>query len=365
MKLSGIKLQQFRKHHALTFRPSDSITLIHGPNGTGKSNILDAIHYCALTKGLGNAPDRECINFAAEYFLLQSSFESDHGISYDIKVGFSVKEGKKVVVNSHELDRFSDLVGHIPCITFSPAELPVVNGSPIERRRFLDTALCQTSKAYLESLQNYRRTLQQRNALLARYHHDTKQRSDIRLWTEHLAGAAAKVLVYRLDFINEFAATFASVYKELGAGELCSLCYRSSLGKKFDTGESEYLPEIIFQRFLDVEEQELARKQTLIGPHRDDISFYLDQREVKKYASQGQMRTYLISLKIALQRYIFFKKNEKPVFILDDVFSELDDQRIDKILSLVHGFGQSIITSTTDKNHEYVMGISIYDLLNT
>ncbi|RNA65739.1 DNA replication and repair protein RecF [Prosthecochloris sp. ZM_2] len=365
MKLNTIKLQHFRKHDNLEFSPSGGITLVYGPNGTGKSNILEAIHFCALARGMNNAPDRECMNFAADHFLLQGFFESDLEVACDIQVSYSPREGKRISLNKSDLPRFSDLIGVVPCVTFSPLELPVVNGPPGERRRFVDSALCQISRTYLERLQQYRRILQQRNALLSKAAYEPHYKQSIHLWTEHLAEAAAAVMTDRLHFLEEFSVAVDEVFSLMGIGETPSISYRSSLGMSGDLAGFDVIKDFIFSRFSDINEQEIQRKQTLIGPHRDDFLFEIDGKEVKRYASQGQMRTFLIALKIALQKYIFSKKSEAPVFLLDDIFSELDDIRVEKVLEVIHESGQAIITSASKKNIDFLDEVALHTLLNS
>lgn len=362
MRLQEIKLVNFRKHADLTFSPSDGINLVYGPNGSGKTNILDAVHYCTLARGFNRSLDRECLNFAADYFLLKGRFTDDREIEISVRVSYARTSEKKISVNGEELKKFSQLIGRVPCITFSPMELAVINGSPQERRRFMDNALSQTDKRYLDDLLQYKRVLQQRNALLAAVRDNGMERGSLDAWTEKLSLLAGSIMSARTAFLLRLLEFFKPVYAELGLGEVPGIGYCSSVGVHTPEISAERLAEVLVQRLRDVEEQELYRKQTLFGPHRDDIMFRLNDVDVKKYASQGQLRTFLIAMKLALQRFVYEVTGEKPLFLLDDLFSELDRKRGDRVLELLGGSGQSIITATGKKDVKGGHCISVEEL---
>lgn len=362
MRLQEIKLINFRKHAGLIFVPSDGINLLYGPNGSGKTNILEAIHYCALAKGLNRSLDRECLKFAADYFLLRSRFVDERNIESSVKVSYAKNSDKKIFVNGEELKKYSDLIGRIPCITFFPMELAVVNGSPQERRRFMDNALSQTNKRYLDDLLQYRRVLQQRNTLLGGSGNGSLDKDSFEVWTEKLSLLAGSIVSERLAFIKRLLNYFQPVYEELGLGEIPGFGYQASFGRQEPEMSAKEIIRIMVQRFREINSQEIYRKQTLLGPHRDDIVFRLNNFEVKKYASQGQMRTFLIALKIALQKFIREVTGEKPLFLLDDLFSELDRERVVKVLELLSDSGQSIITATEKQGFDVMNCVAVDDL---
>ena len=363
MRLQEIKLINFRKHNDLTFTPSGKINLLYGLNGSGKTNILEAIHYCTLARGLNKSLDRECLNFAADYFLLNGRFADERGMELAVKVSYAKNVEKKIFVNSEELKKFSQLIGRIPCILFSPMELTVVNGSPQERRRFMDNALSQTNKRYLDDLLQYRRVLQQRNTLLAAVSEKRVEKENIDVWTEQLSLLAASIVSSRTGFIMQLLEYFEPVYEKLGLGEIPGFSYRSSIGRQVADMTEDQLAVAMMHRFKEIELQELYRKQTLLGPHRDDVVFRLNGIEVKKYASQGQLRTFLIAMKLALQKLVCEVTGEKPLFLLDDLFSELDRKRVEKVLGLLDGSGQSIITATDKKEIDGVHSFSVEEMV--
>ncbi len=363
MRLQEIKLVNFRKHSDLTFRPSDGINLLYGQNGSGKTNILEAVHYCALAKGLTKSLDRECVKFATDYFLLQSRFIDERDIEIAVKVSYAKTSEKKIIINGEELKKFSGLIGRIPCITFSPMELGVVNGAPQERRRFMDNALSQTNKRYLEDLLQYRRVLQQRNTLLAEAVGDTFKSDSFGVWTERLSQLAGSIVSARLAFLESLSGYFEPLYGELGLGEEPGFDYRASFGKIGRERKEDVISAMIMERFNEIGSQELHRKQTLLGPHRDDIVFKLNDMDIKKYASQGQLRTFLITMKLALQRFVRDMTGEKPLFLLDDLFSELDNKRVESVFAMLGAAGQSIITATEMRKLQGVQCINIEELV--
>lgn len=363
MRLKEIKLVNFRKHSELTYAPSDGINLLYGQNGSGKTNILEAVHYCALAKGFNKSLDRECVKFATDYFLLQGRFVDERDLEIAVKVSYAKTSEKKIIVNGEELKKFSGLIGRIPCITFSPVELGVVNGSPQERRRFIDNALSQTNKRYLEDLLQYRRVLQQRNTLLAEAVGNTLKNDSFRVWTEKLSQIAGSIISARLQFLDSLSSHFEPLYDELGLGEVPGFAYRASFWKLGRETAEDAITSMMIQRFDEIGEQEQYRKQTLLGPHRDDVIFRLNDMEIKKYASQGQLRTFLITIKLALQKFICDVTGEKPLFLLDDLVSELDKRRVERVFELLDGAGQSIITATEKRDLKGVHSITIEELI--
>ena len=159
MKLESIRIANFRNHVLLEFEPGPSITVIHGRNGTGKTSILEAVHYCALTRGFPGSTDRDCLSFETNHFTIRGSFLSDRSLNTDVRIAWSEENEKQVFVNEQEIDSFSRHIGTIPCVTFTPGELAIVSGAPSERRRFIDSAICQYDKKYLDDMMQYRRVL--------------------------------------------------------------------------------------------------------------------------------------------------------------------------------------------------------------
>lgn len=362
MRLDSIRIKNFRNHTDLEFEPGPSITVIHGRNGTGKTSILEAVHYCAMTRGLAGSTDRECLAFGSDQFQINAGFTSDHGTRSAVKVAYTPEKEKQIFVNDQEITSFSRHIGAIPCVTFTPQELSIVTGSPAERRKFLDTAICQYDRRYLSDLIQYRRILQQRNALLAHAGWQNDQQAGLDIWTEQLAVHAASIVVARSAFLARFMEYFKVFYGRINDGVSGEIFYHYSLGDGGKCEDKECLVDSFLQRYRDLRTQEIQRKQTLAGPHRDDLKLYAEGMDVRKYSSQGQQRSYLISMKLALRQFLQETNGEQPLTLLDDLFSELDEQIARQVLEALAGCGQVLVTSTHEKKGMDTITCSIKSL---
>ena len=328
--------------------------------------MLEGVHYCALTKGLVGATDSECLSFSSDYFLLDGSFLSDLEAPTMVKISYTRDKDKQIIVNNSEIKPFSRHIGRIPCITFSPAEMVIVNGSPAERRRFIDNAISQINRKYLDDLLAYRRVLMQRNAMLAQLSEKKSARNDMLYpWTEQLSKLAASIVYERVQFITAFVKRFSELYGQFSANEYPGITYRCTLGNNSKESSLDFLYSLFLEKYEKTEKLEILRAQTLTGPHRDDLLFLLNAKEIKKYASQGQLRTFLIGLKLTQHKYFFELLGEKPICLLDDIFSELDATRITDIITILETFGQTIITSTETKMQINITAIDIETLRKT
>jgi len=362
LKLEQIQFADFRNHGSLTFGPSGGINLIYGPNGSGKTSILEGVHYCALTKGFASAYDIECLKEGKPFFLLKGRFRGESGSETEVKVSYSRHSGKQLTVNTRNLASFSSHIGAIPCITFSPSDLSIISGSPSERRRFLDNAICQTDRRYLDALLDYRRILQQRNALLFQIREGRSGMDMLDILTEQMAEHAAVIASARMRFIREILPLAESHLVAVSAGETPHIVYRCSFLAHEAAEAPDQLSRLFKERIREKRAEEIARAQTAIGPHRDEVLFFLNEKEVKKYASQGQKRSFLITLKLALHGYFLEKLDERPICLFDDLFSELDRHRVDALLVLLAGFGQTIITTTEKKEASAVSAVNICEI---
>lgn len=360
MILKRITYENFRNHSDLTYEPDEGINLIYGPNGSGKTSILEGIHYCALTRGFVSAGDLDCLAFSKEYFLIKGDFLNEEKRELNVQVSCTNEKEKQVSCNNTEVKPFSRHIGRIPCITFTPSEITIVTGSPSERRKFIDNAISQTDRRYLEDLMAYRKVLTQRNTLLLQLH-DTRVNHDetLSIWSEIIAGLAAAIVKKRKSFIFEFSDRLQEMFGDLGLRETPGVAYRCSLPQPLMGETEDELRETFIRRLRETEKIDIRRAQTMTGPHRDDIVFIQDHREIKRYASQGQMRTFLLCLKLSQHRLYREKLGERPICLLDDIFSELDAYRTSGIIGILESFGQSIITSAEKKEQRRMTAISM------
>ncbi|UWX57635.1 DNA replication and repair protein RecF [Chlorobaculum sp. MV4-Y] len=361
MRLKSIIIENFRNHRLLEFQPGLHITDIHGSNGSGKTTILEAIHYCALTRGFSGNSDRDCLMFGEEMFTIRSSFESDQGGETKVVVAYTPQKEKRILVNDQELQTFSKHIGLIPCVTFTPRELVIITGGPAERRRFIDTAICQYDRKYLSDLMQYRRVLQQRNALLASYNDPATVETALEVLTDQLVDHAVEIVKARERFISSFNKMLDDVYRWHPEGTKSEIAYQSSLHHDEREVPKAQMQVLFSARYRSLKRQELLRRQTLAGPHRDDLLLHLNGREIRKYASQGQQRAFLVAMKMTLHAYLHEHSEEMPVTLLDDLFSELDAKVSALMLDTLSSKGQVIITSTEKRDGNGITAFSIDD----
>lgn len=365
MKLLSLHLTNFRRHAALSLPLDAGVNILYGRNGIGKTNILEAAHFVCLTKSLIGASDAECLRFGAEHFEIEAEMQNDLGVQSSVRAYFSNETGKHIFVNRSELEQFSKIVGEYPCIALSPYDLALVQGAPQERRRFLDNTISQTNRAYLEDLLAYKRALNQRNRLLAEIKQllrpNPAQLASLEVWTEQLVQIAAAIISQRVKFAEEFASYLKTAYQRFASfHEEPTLRYDidADIGVSVNSMKEEIARDLQL-KFKLLQNEECRRGQTLLGPHRDDLEFLVNGNSLKRYASQGQHKTFLICLKLAQHSYIQERLNETPIFLLDDVFSELDRERASDLIEILKSLGQSLITTTERKSFSGVSQIDV------
>jgi DNA replication and repair protein RecF len=348
MILSRIRLCNFRNHTATSIEPGNGINAFLGANGQGKTNILEAVSYLSLTKSFYASGDAEVIGIGGEGFDLEGTLLSDAGVQHQVRVTCTrVPQEKKVLVNGTPPERFAAVIGRFPVVVLSPENGSITFGAPGERRKFLDLTLSQVSSAYLEDILEYRKALRQRNRILS----DNRTRGAlppgvIEPWTESLVAYGSRIAHRRAQFVAGFRSHILSAYRSImpeaespDIGYVCG----------FETGDAEDLRGYAAGLSADLaakHSEERRRGMTLAGPHRDDLRLTINGMDVQRFASQGQHKTLLVAMKIAEYSYMRGMLDETPMFLLDDVFSELDTGRVHRILEFAGGLGQVMITTT-------------------
>ncbi|HWP81819.1 MAG TPA: DNA replication/repair protein RecF [Bacteroidota bacterium] len=349
MVLKAIHLRNFRNHSDSFFEAGGSVNVFVGLNGEGKTNILEAISFLCLTKGLYNSTDSSAVQIGKEGFTLDGQLLSGKDVAFDIRVEFNKTiPRKQTTVNKTKLDRLTDIVGRFPLVALSPEHGAITMGPPAERRKFVDGVISQANRSYLETLLEYRRILRHRNKLLL----DRKFGSGgdpLEPWDNSLIQTGARIVERRSAFLCEFEPYIRSAYAQFaGDQELPALHYHPSVDiEKGDTAAS--IEEKLRQALEEKAQEERRVASTLVGPHRDEIVLTLSGLEVRAYASQGQHKTFLVAMKIAEHRFLMERANESPILLLDDVFSELDEERSKRVLELIQEIGQTFITTVDDR----------------
>jgi len=343
MVLKQIELQNFRLHKSTSLEFSDKLNLIVGGNGQGKTSILEAIYYLSTTKNLNLAADNEAVTFGENFFDIRGNFtdltNNKARIFFD-----SSKNKKAVFIDSKQIGKYSEMIGKFPIVSLIQSDHAITMGAPSERRRFIDSVISQANHTYLEILLDYNKTLRQRASLLSQIK-ETRNYSlteQLDAWTDSLVTLGVEIIKHRINFIEEFKTFLNEAYNNIiGSIEEPLIVYETITRNQDNDIEENFRNEID-----NVKEHELRRGTNLVGPHRDDFVFFINGMELKKYSSQGQHKTFQIALRFGQFFYMKERLGRTPVFLMDDVFGELDKYRAGKISEYLAEVGQAFITMT-------------------
>jgi len=347
MFLKQLSLVNFKNHLEFDGEFSEKINCFVGNNGMGKTNLLDAIYYLSFCKSFFNTIDSQNIKHQEAFFVVQGHFQKA-GEVIEVYCGLKRNQKKIFKKNKKEYERLSEHIGQFPLVMISPSDSELINGSSEQRRKFLDGIISQVDKSYLDNLIAYAHVLKQRNALLKQFHESQSFDAEfLDIWNDQLVDYGSRVIRTREKFLMQFIPLFNEHYQLIsGSEETAALLYENSLnGKDFKTA-------------LDLSlQRDRAVQHTSAGPHKDDLDFLLDNYQVKKYASQGQQKSYLLALKLAQFKFVKLQKNIKPLLLLDDVYDKLDETRFTQLLELVssESFGQVFITDTHPERMERLL----------
>lgn len=348
MRVTSAHLQHFRNHSQSIAEFGPGVNALLGKNGQGKTNIIEALSFLSLTKSFYAATENTVLQIGKPRFEVAGEFIGDSGSGHKVVVQYDRDSGEKgFTVNNVKPESLSSVIGRFPVVLLSPEKSAITFGGPSERRRFLDLVLSQMNREYLISVLEYRRVLRQRNALLGNVQTSGNLEA-LEPWNEALARHGSRVTFRRREFISEFGAYVTAAYKNLThGGEEPGMAYVTVAG-----GEEQDPVDVIEGRLRESlnerRAEEIRRRMTLVGPHRDELKLTLNGLGIQKYASQGQHKTFLVALKIAEFQYMRERLNETPMLLLDDVFSELDEERSRCLVGLASTLGQTIITATDE-----------------
>jgi DNA replication and repair protein RecF len=314
-----------------------------GENGSGKTNILEAISVLSLTKSFLGVDDGDVMQWGAEFYRVTGKVRTDEGEEKDLQVVSQILPRKqKACFRNDVRTTLSHMVGSLPIITFLPQDLSLFSGPPAERRRFLDQILCQVSPEYFLTLLEYQKLLKQRNALLRSIREGSAQREDLVPWDSALADKASFLTLLRLELMETFSLTLASEVQALGE------TWTDVAVRYIHTGEARTRSELTTEFIAALQaslERDLILETTGIGPHRDDWECMVGPHSLKTFASRGQQRVAVLSLLFLEASYLEVRRGEKPVILLDDIFSELDDNHRGRVTSAFQDH-QVFMTST-------------------
>jgi DNA replication and repair protein RecF len=336
MHLETLSLTRFRNYAYQEAAFCPGLNLLSGPNGHGKTNMLEAIHYGCVAHSQRTRKDKELIQWGQPSFVLRLQGRVG-GQAHAQSVEYAETGHKRVKVEGRESKRLSDLIGHFSVVSFSPEDLDLVRSGPQLRRRFLDVLLCQFSLDYLDTLRHYNGALKQRNSLLKQMGGDDVLAAYDAPLVEH----GARITLMRRHALGELLPLAAESYRFISeGGEELALGLSGSVS---EAAEEEALREAFRRRLAALRVPEREAGLTLAGPHREDLAIDLSGRPARDFGSQGQKRSVALSLKLASARLLEAKQGRWPILLLDDVFAELDETRRRRIGDLVRGKGQVFI----------------------
>lgn len=355
MYLKRLKIVNFKNFGAFEAEFSPKINSLTGPNGTGKTNILDAVYYLCFTKSYFASTDVQNIRHGENFMMLEGVFSDENG---DRQVLMSLQRGAKKTVkrDGKQVERMGEYIGAYPLVIVSPADRDLIADGSSLRRKFIDGVVSQTSSQHLDAVVSHARIIELRNALLKTPSVTSLQ---IDVYDKAMIELGRKIYEGRQSFLERFVPVFKKTYSDIsGGGEQADITY-TSIFENPDAGEILHAARA----------RDLMVGFSTTGAHKDDLKFTLDGYPVKNYGSQGQQKTFLTALKLAQFHFITSLTGRKPILLLDDIFDKLDSRRVEYIMSLVNGdtFGQIFVSDTQPERIRELMraqgeGHSIFTL---
>ncbi len=338
MYLQRLELTNFKNYERESLSCGTGIHLLTGLNGMGKTNLLEAIYYLCMCKSYFNLPDTQVVRKEQTFFRLEGHFQLEGRIE---KIVAKVEPRKRKTFERNEVayERLYEHIGQIRVVFIVPDDTLLVTGGSEDRRRFLDNALCQLDHRYLTELLQYNKILRQRNAWLKQFTPGTDSEV-LKVYDQQLSGPAAYLFEKRRAFVLELSNYLYPIHRKITAeAEKVELEYRSSLSES-----------PLDVQLVEAREKDLLLQRTTAGPHRDDLRFRLEGELLKRFASQGQLKSFVLALKLAQYRLLHAQHQRTPLLLLDDLFDKLDPRRVEQLLELISSehYGQVFITDTQE-----------------
>ena len=347
MRISRLHLEQFRNIESLSVFPCETVNIIYGDNAQGKTNLLEAIWLLSGAKSFRGAKDADLIRFGESRALIESDFFCA-GRQQTSKIQL---EGKKTAwLNDIRQDSITAFAGIFTTVVFSPSHLGLVKDGPAGRRKFLDTSICQITPRYIGMIGQYQRILLQRNTLLKDISYASALLDTLDIWDEKLSALGGVIIRMRMEYTRRLQKEAEDIYKGISMErESFSLDYRPFELPVQEGQTQREISSLLLDKMMQNRSEDLRSGSTGIGPHRDDLEISINGRSVRSFGSQGQQRSSVLALKLAESRCIGDILGERPVILLDDVMSELDQNRREYLLN--HLIGSQIFITCCDKGY--------------
>lgn len=340
MKIQKIELTNFRNYDHLELNFSDNLNIIYGNNGSGKSNLVESIYFLGITKSFRTNDDSNIRKIKTDYTKAEGILFNQYKTKYKIEFN---NEGKKVYIDNSKIKNLSEYISNINIVLFNPLDTKVINESPSSRRKMLDISLSQINKDYLLYLTTYNKILKQRNAYIKQMSINGNSSNDyLNILTTKLIDYGLKIYRIRKEYLDNINDYISSIYLNIFNEGNVKIKYKSEFAEKDETA--------LFEKYKKNISHELLIGKTLYGIHHDDLIFELDSHNIKDYGSVGQQKNIIISYKLSELLLVKKYKNDYPILILDDLFSELDNIKINNIIKMLNKEVQTFITTTEIKN---------------
>lgn len=360
MKIQNLNLKNFRNYNKLDISFNDKLNIIIGNNAQGKTNILEAIYYLSITKPISINNDKSIIMRDKEGTSI-STVVVDKDSSNKLTVNVT-SNGKKLLINSNEIKKHSDFIGKLKVILFTPDSLGIIKEGPGNRRRFLNIEISQLYVRYINILNEFNVILKQRNEYLKIIREGNYNKEYMNILNEKFISLSIDIYKYRKKFIDLLNRYIGSIFKDISSYEGLSLRYITNI----DLSDMNNIEKVLMEKIDAGFNREVIYGSTLIGPHRDDFSFILKDNDLLLYGSQGQLKMAVLALKLAEIEVFKDICGENPVILLDDLFSELDINKRNKVINYLNKDMQTIITTTDLSNvdEEYINNSYIFEIEN-
>ena len=347
MNITKIKLENFRNYTNQEISFNKGINVIYGDNAQGKTNILEAIFLCSMGKSFRTNKDKELIKLSEDFAKINIEYEKSDRKG---KIEYIISNKKIISINGVKIKKLSELLGNINSIIFSPDDMEILKDGPQKRRKFLNMLIIQLRPRYLFNLNDYNKTLEQRNNYLRQIKYENKPKNMIDIWNEKLANHAQIIYEYRREFVDKILKKIVDIHKNItNNSEEIKINYISDFKNK-----EEYIRKLNEKLNKDIE-----RGYTSTGIHKDDFEVYINGKNINLYGSQGQFRTAILSLKLSELYVIYDEIGEYPILLLDDFMSELDEKRRKKFVENITD-AQVILTGT----HKLILENFDYNIYN-
>ncbi len=354
MKLRSLSAQDFRNFSSAKLQPGDGVNIFYGDNGSGKTNLIEAIFLLCLGRSHRGSNDSVLVKSGGDCYRVEGRL-NHQGKEIEASVAFQSGFRKKITVDKIPV-RIATLYDTFCAVSAGPEDSQILAGPPSARRAFIDVYLSQLSQNYLRNLTDYRKALVQKNAAL-------KQGLDPSAFNDLMVAYGSAVIKARMDFLDGLAESSAWFYNRISGGGSLSLTYEPSIGPVGDSSDDTAIREAFSRKLELLQERERVLQTSLAGPHRDEAIFEIEQQPARTHGSQGQWRTAAVSLKLAVYRTLKLKRGLMPILLLDEIFAELDARRTANLVEAFEDFGQLFLTTAVEppeilKEHSHSFRIS-------